>query len=437
MAANRWPTSKDQWGWVLYDTANSAFATTVLAAVLPIYYASLVPETGVSLGFGAWSWQTSAESLWGYTVAMSAAMVAVVAPVLGAMSDGGWGKKPFLALFCYLGCLATAGLVLVSTGDYWLASGLFIVGNVGFSGGNVFYNGILRDLASDDEIDSLSGVGFAAGYVGGGLLLAVNLAMIQKPQLFGLSSTEWATRVSFVTVGVWWALWALPIFRWTSERTTVAAVSVGEAIGRAVRQVVRTLRELRNYRDLFVMLIAFLLYNDGIQTVIVMASIYGKQALSLSTGDLIGTLMMIQVIGAPGAVLCGRAAARWGAKPTLLVTLTLWLGAVIYAYTMTTAAQFWGLGAVIALILGGSQAISRSLFASMVPKDRSAEFFGFFSVSGKLSSIFGPLLFALIADLTGNTRSALLSLTVLFLAGGLVLTRVNVARGRRLVAAGD
>jgi UMF1 family MFS transporter len=364
-------------------------------------------------------------------------MVAVVAPVLGAMSDGGWGKKPFLALFCYLGCLATAGLVLVSTGDYWLASGLFIVGNVGFSGGNVFYNGILRDLASDDEIDSLSGVGFAAGYVGGGLLLAVNLAMIQKPQLFGLSSTEWATRVSFVTVGVWWALWALPIFRWTSERTTVAAVSVGEAIGRAVRQVVRTLRELRNYRDLFVMLIAFLLYNDGIQTVIVMASIYGKQALSLSTGDLIGTLMMIQVIGAPGAVLCGRAAARWGAKPTLLVTLTLWLGAVIYAYTMTTAAQFWGLGAVIALILGGSQAISRSLFASMVPKDRSAEFFGFFSVSGKLSSIFGPLLFALIADLTGNTRSALLSLTVLFLAGGLVLTRVNVARGRRLVAAGD
>ncbi|MDP6125309.1 MAG: MFS transporter, partial [Candidatus Latescibacteria bacterium] len=411
--------------------------TTVLAAVLPIYYASLVPETGVSRGFGAWSWQTSAESLWGYTVAMSAAMVAVVAPVLGAMSDGGWGKKPFLALFCYLGCLATAGLVLVSTGDYWLASGLFIVGNVGFSGGNVFYNGILRDLASDDEIDSLSGVGFAAGYVGGGLLLAVNLAMIQKPQLFGLSSTEWATRVSFVTVGVWWALWALPIFRWTSERTTVAAVSVGEAIGRAVRQVVRTLRELRNYRDLFVMLIAFLLYNDGIQTVIVMASIYGKQALSLSTGDLIGTLMMIQVIGAPGAVLCGRAAARWGAKPTLLVTLTLWLGAVIYAYTMTTAAQFWGLGAVIALILGGSQAISRSLFASMVPKDRSAEFFGFFSVSGKLSSIFGPLLFALIADLTGNTRSALLSLTVLFLAGGLVLTRVNVARGRRLVAAGD
>ena len=419
-----------RFGWCLYDWANSAFATVILAAVLPVYFVSLVPTGGAVLPFVG-SHQFSASSLWGYSVSLSMLALAIFAPALGALADRqGWHKRLML-IFCLLGCTATALLSLTTTGDYLPAAGLFILGNIGFAGSNIFYNAYLPWLAPTTEVDRLSARGYAYGYVGGGLLLAIVFLLIIKSDLFGFADRGDATRFGFLLTSLWWLLFSIPSFRLLPR--TEKKPGPNRSI--SVKGYFALFRQLINYRDLCLFLFAFLCYNDGIQTVISVSAVFAREELQLGQGTIIGCFLMIQFLAMPGALLFGRLAGLIGTARAILLCLLSFGLVCIFAYRMTSALEFWILGGVIAIILGGSQSLSRSLFASMVPAQKSAEFFGFFTISSRFSSIFGPLMFALIADITGSSRNSILSLIVFFAVGSGLLLLVNVPRGRSLAAA--
>jgi UMF1 family MFS transporter len=308
---------------------------------------------------------------------------------------------------------------------------LFVCANVGFAGGMPFYDGFLPEIASQKEIDWVSGKGYAFGYAGGGILLALHVLLITFHETFGIADRSWSIRISLGSVGIWWALFALPMFLWVPEKGRDQEKPPGFSyVTFGFVRLYKTLKSFRLYRDLVWFLIAFLVYNDGIQTVIVMAAIFGKTALGLDTTTLIGTLLMIQFIALPGALVFAKLAKRIQAKRAIAVSLVLWIGIVTYAFFINTALEFWILGAVVGLILGGSQAISRSLYGQLIPKDRPAEFYGFFTISAKFASVLGPLLFGLVSDMSDNPRHAILSIVFFFLAGLFLLSRVDVERGR-------
>jgi UMF1 family MFS transporter len=422
---NKQISDRAKFGWCLYDWANSAFATVILSAVLPVYFASLVPETGVTL---PWSNEpVPATALWGYLVSLSMILVAVMAPGLGNLADRRGWRRRLLIIFCLLGSLATCSLVFAGPGKYQLAAMLFILGNVGFAAGNIFYNAYLPDLASGYESDRLSARGYALGYIGGGLMLLVVFLMIQQHQLLGLPDKGVATRFGFLLTGTWWLAFALPTFVWLKG----VPVSPGAQHRlRTPRDYLRTLADLHSYRDLSRFLIAFLIYNDGIQTIIAVSAIFASEELGLGTGTILGCFLMIQFVAMPGALLFSRLAGRFDTKRAVMTTLLVFIMITVYASIMTSAIEFWVLGFAVAIVLGGSQALSRSLFSSMVPKQRSAEFFGFYAISSKFASIFGPLAFALLIDLTGSNRIAILALALFFVVGCLLLMGVNVEKGR-------
>jgi len=420
---------KAEFGWCMYDWANSAFATVVLAAVLPVYFVSLVPQEGATLPFVA-EHKFTASSLWGYSVSLSMLIIAVIAPALGTLADRQGWHKSMLGWFCLLGCLTTALLGLTDRGDYLLAVALFILANIGFAGGNILYNSYLPLLAPGDLSDRLSARGFAYGYIGGGLLLAVVFLLILNHQTIGFSGAAEATRFGFLLTGAWWLMFSLPTFRYL-PKTGKSALTRGSF---SLKEYFSLFKELAGYRDLTFFLLAFLCYNDGIQTVITVSAIFAREELQLGQTTIIGCFLMIQFLAMPGALLFGKLAGKIGTAQAILLSLIVFTLVCVYAYRMTGALEFWLLGAVIAIILGGSQALSRSLYASMVPRHKSAEFFGFFTISSRFASIFGPLLFALIADLTGSSRLSILALGSFFIVGGILLLLVNVRRGRELAA---
>lgn len=428
-AAGDSTSAREVWGWAFYDFAESSFATSILVAVLPIYYLTIAPAGDIILKVGPWRITTAASSLWAYTISVSTMLVGLPSPVLGAIADYSGARKRFLGAFGYVGALFSALLVLVGQGEYLLASVLFCVANIGSVGGSIFYNALLVDVAPPGKIDWVSGKGFAFGYVGGGALLVANLVMISRPGWFGIPSVEWAARVCFLTVGIWWAVFALPTMFWVRERPFTGVRPPGGYVAIGLRRTWRTLRQLLGYRDLVVFLLAFLVFNDGIQTVIVMAIPYGKETLALDNSTLMGVLVLIQAIGVPGSLLFGKLAEAWGAKRALMLSLVIWSGVVLYAWRMTDAAEFWVLGALVGVVLGGSQAISRSLYGAMIPPVQAAEFYGFLAVSSRFSSFFGPLVFGLARDLTGSMRLGILALIVFFVFGLAMLALVNVARG--------
>ncbi len=416
-------------GWCLYDWANSAFATVVLAAVLPVYFANLVPAGGAPL---FWSDQpVPATALWGYLISLSMAFVALTAPAFGNLADRRGWRLRLLVLFCLLGSLATCGLAFAAAGQYLLAAGLFLVGNVGFASGNIFYNAYLPDLATGHDADRLSAHGFALGYVGGGLTLLMVFLIIQQHALLGFTDQASATRFGFLLTGVWWLGFALPTMAWLKDVPVSSGVL--HAL-RSPRDYVKTLADLRQYRHLGRFLIAFLLYNDGIQTIIAVSAIFARQELGLETGTILACFLMIQFVAMPGALLFSRLAGRFNAKSAVLVSLLIFTAITVYAAVMQTAIEFWVLGFAVAIVLGGSQALSRSLFSVMVPKHRSAEFFGFYAISSKFASIFGPLLFALLIDLTDSNRVAIVALALFFIAGIILLLGVDVEAGQRQAA---
>jgi len=421
---------KELRSWAMYDWANSAFITTIGAAVLPIYY-SRVAAGDLS--------PVQATAYWGYTNSIALAVIAVMAPVLGAMGDYLGAKKRFLAAFMLVGVIASAGLYLVQRGDWLLASSLYLVGSIGFTGSLVFADSLLPHIARAHEIDRVSTAGYALGYLGGGVLLAINALMIAKPTLFGFADAAVASRASFLSVAVWWLVFSIPVFRNVPEpprrveaREALGANPVTAAFGR-LRE---TFGEIRQYRETFKFLLAFWLYIDGIHTIQRLAVIYGTE-LGLGQGTLIGALLLVQFVGIPFSFLFGALASRIGTRRGIYLALWVYTLIAIFGYFVSEAWHFWALAFMVGLVQGGAQALSRSFYAAMIPRARSSEFFGFFSVSERFAGIMGPALFGLVGMLTGTSRFGILALIAFFISGMLLLGRVDEAEGRRAAAAAD
>ncbi|MBO8170575.1 MAG: MFS transporter [Bacillaceae bacterium] len=411
-------------GWTMYDWANSAFVTVIMAAVMPIFYRDVAAETLPS---------STATAYWGYTQSIAMLIIAVLAPVLGAVSDYSRSKKKFLMFFAYMGALSSILLFFVGQGDYLLASLLVILGTIGFSAGNVFYDGFLPEIAGPDRIDQVSARGFALGYLGGGILLLIDLMMIMKPHLFGIPDTETATRIAFVTVGLWWFVFSIPMFRNVPENRSQAGEPLPSRwsyLQISFSRIYSTLKHMKHYRELAKFLIAYFLFNDGISTIIKMATIYGRE-IGIGTTDLITALLITQFVGFPFAFLFGTLAGRIGAKNGLYLALSVYILITILGYFMTSALHFYLLAIAVGMVQGGSQALSRSIYGIMIPVNRTSEFYGFYGISSKFSAILGPLLFGVIAQWTDSSRSAILSLILFFILGMIMLTRVDIQKGRR------
>ncbi|HLG60002.1 MAG TPA: MFS transporter [Vicinamibacterales bacterium] len=409
--------------WAMYDWANSAFWCTVIVAVFPPFFSEYAAA-------GLQPIEATSRFAWGTTIAVT--IVAVMAPVLGAIADHRALKKKLLAVFLLIGVTATLLMATIGRGDWFYALVLFMVANIGVASTLVFYDSLLPHIAAPEELDRVSTAGFAIGFIGGGVLLLINLAWILSPSTFGLADTVAALKLSLASVGVWWLVFSIPLFRTVSE----PAAGLGELGGRggagqiraAVVAAWRTLQELRRNRNAFLMLIAFLIYNDGIQTIIRMSSIYGAE-IGIDRNAQIAAFVMVQFVGVPCAFLFGAVAGRIGAKTALFGTLAVYAGISMLGYFMTTEWQFFALAFLVGTVQGGSQALSRSLFARMIPKAKSSEYFGFFAVFEKFAGIAGPAVFAASITLFGSSRAAVLSVIVFFVLGGLVLTRVDVAAG--------
>jgi MFS transporter, UMF1 family len=421
--------TREQRAWAMYDWANSAVQCTIITAVFPIYFASVA---------GADLPPAVATERFATATTLALVIVAVMAPILGAYADYAGAKKRLLAVFLAIGVSATAAMFFITRGEWQFAALLFIVVNIGVSASFVFYDSLLPHIAGPDEMDRVSSAGYALGYVGGGLLLAINLAWILKPTLFGLGDAGVASRLSFLSVAVWWLVFSIPMFRRVPE-PAVRPQNLhrdGSPIGASLRQLVATLRDLRRYRQALLMLVAFLIYNDGVGTIIRMAGPYGKE-IGLPENALITAFVMVQFVGIPFAFAFGWLAGRIGAKTSIFVALVVYVAISIVAYYMTTAWQFFLLSFLVATVQGGSQALSRSLFASMIPPEKSSEFFGFFGVFEKFAGIVGPALFAITVRATGSSRNAILSVIAFFVVGAALLWMVDVEEGKRVAAAGS
>jgi len=414
--------------WCMYDWGNSAFVTTIIAAVLPIYFAETVcGNNSVSWSLFGKLLSTEPGALWGYSMSFAALLVAVLAPIFGAAADVGGKRKQFLGIMAAVGVIASAFLAFAGAGDIWLVVGLLIIGQIGFSGANVFYNSLLVPTTIPERRDLISARGYSLGYLGGGILLAVNMLMIMQPQVFGFADAGIAIKYVFVSVAVWWAVFSIPLFLYVPEGTTIRT-SFFSSLKHGVSTLISTFRHIRTQKNTFRFLLSFLLYNDGVQTVIIMATIFGKTVLHLETGDLIGALLLTQIIGVPSSLFYGWCAKKFGSKKLLFIGLAGYMCIISYGYFMQTSTDFIILAGLVGVFMGGLQAVSRSFYSKLIPQDLSAEYFGFFSISQRFASIFGPLIFALVLDITGNARFAIISLAVLFAAGAILLAGVKEPR---------
>ena len=417
--------------WTMYDWANSAFATTIMAAILPNYFGMYI-ATQASL------------TLWGYTVAIGSVIAAVISPVLGAIADFRGSKKKFMAFFVALGVISTALMYLVDTPSDWLlACVLYILGTVGFAGSLVFYDALLPHVADPDEIDEISSRGYAMGYIGGGLLLLINVAMIFigpnfLPNMEYEEAVKLMMRLSLSSVAVWWAVFSIPIFKNVKE--PVRKIEKGEEgmnlVTVGFKRFFKALKEISKFRDLFLFLLAFFVYANGIGTIITMAVAFGTD-LGFGSTILIGTLLMVQFVAAPFAILFGKLSKRLGIKKSIYLSLLVYTLISIIGYGMSKEWHFILLGFAVATVQGGSQALSRSLMGSLMPKSKSAEFYGFFSVSEKFNTVIGPILFSVVNQVTGNSRLAIISLVIFFIGGILLLSKVDIVRGVKVAKSED
>jgi len=415
--------------WAMYDWANSAFATTIMAAMFPPFYRSLAKAAGLG--------DADATAYWAYTTSIALLLAAILGPVLGAISDQMGGKKFFLALFAGLGMVGTALLVFLGGSAYLLGSTLFIIGNIGFAGANIFYDSLLPHIARKDDIDQISTRGYALGYLGGGILLLINVLWLMKPMWFFMSSREVALRASFFSVAVWWALFSIPLLRNIPEPPVTWIRQESLSLMRAsFRRLARTLRQIRQYKQLLLFLLAFWIYNDGIGTIIKMATAYGDE-IGIGMIDMVLALIITQFVGVPFSLGFGWLARHLGTKRSILLGLSIYVLISIGGFFMQKAIHFYILAFLVGLAQGGTQALSRSLYGAMVPKSQSAEFFGFFSTSAKFAGIIGPLLFGVISQLAGGSRLSILVLVLFFITGALLLMCVDEQEGMRVAREED
>ncbi|SCF20096.1 MFS transporter [Micromonospora mirobrigensis] len=440
-------TPRERRGWYLYDWANSAFQTTVITVFLGPFLTT-VTELAAGCELGADSCdgvvhplgiRVAAGSYYPYLISLSVFLTVFVLPVVGAVADRSAHKKRLLAAAAFTGAGATIAFAFVTGERYLLGGALFLVANISFGAAVVVYNSFLPQLGGPDERDAISSRGWAIGYLGGGLLLALNLVAVSMLSEEGnLQRTLDLARWSIVSAGVWWAAFTLLPLRWLREHPTAEAQQGGgNLLTDGFRQLGRTLREIKAYPLTLFFLLAFLVYNDGIQTVITLASQYGTEELRLEQGTLIVTILLVQFLAFGGALALGALARRIGAWKTVLLSLVLWTGVIIAAFRLPAEAPvpFMILGGCIGLVLGGSQALSRSLFSQLIPAGKEGEYYGFYEISDKGTSWLGPLAFGLVFQLTSSYRVGLVSLLIFFVLGFALLAAVPIRRA--ILAAGN
>lgn len=405
---------KEIFAWALYDWANSAFATTVMAAFFPIFFSqywSYGADSATStffLGLG-----NSIESL----------IVAVCAPVLGAIADRGSYRKKLLILFAFLGAVMTGGLYWVSIGLWPVAMVLYILANVGFAGANTFYDSLLPSVASEKKVDFVSSLGYGLGYIGGGLLFLLNVLMYLFPATFGLPDEITAVKVSFLMVGIWWIVFTIPLAIAVKEEGG-ERIRLRQAVKDGFGAVKKTLTSLKKLRNTALFLVAYWCYIDGVDTIIRMATDYGT-ALGFTTSSLIIALLITQFVAFPAALLYNIFGHKVGVKNALLVAIIAYTVIACFGFFMTNETQFYILAVCIGLFQGGIQALSRSYYSRLIPKEESSQFYGFFNMLGKFAAIIGPLLLGVVTVITGQQRYGILSLIILFAVGGILLFKVD------------
>ncbi len=377
---------KQIWGWAMYDWANSAFATTVMAGFFPIFfkdYWSAGADVNVS------------TAQLGVANSIASLIVALMAPILGAIADKGSAKKKFLIFFAYLGALMTAGLFLVEQGDWAMAIFVYVMGIIGFSGANIFYDALLPSVAGEDEIDRVSGLGFGMGYLGGGLLFAVNVAMTLMPETFGLAGPGEAVRYSFISVALWWGGFTLITIFWVEEKKKTNTMGGIALIKAGFKQYLDTWRKIKHLKTVSLFLAAYWFYIDGVDTIIRMAVDYGM-SIGFDSNSLIIALLITQFVGFPAAILFGRLGEKWGVRKAIYLGIFSYIIITFYGVLMTKPIEFYALAIAIGLVQGGIQALSRSYYSRLIPKGQEGEFYGFYNMLGKFAAILGPLLIGVV-----------------------------------------
>ncbi len=410
--------------WAFYDWANSAFSTTVIAGFFPIFFKSYWGESLPATESTRWL---------GYSLSVSALLVALMGPFLGAMADQAGTKKRSLAIFTALGVASTAGLAFVGEGMWQLAAFLYVLATIGFLCSIIFYDSLLVGITDERNVDVVSARGYALGYLGGGILFAINAFAASSPETFGLAGKVEAVKLSFLSVAVWWTVFSIPLLLFVPEPPGGTPMKFLEGVRRGFGQLRHTFEGIRRIKMALLFLLAYWFYIDGVDTVIGMAGDFGK-AIGFPDEVLITGLLLVQFVAFPFAILMGRLGKWWGPKKAILLSLLVYALVTTVGSRITTEPvnivgfetnQFYLLAFMVATVQGGVQALSRSFFARLIPRDRAAEFFGFYNMLGKFAAIIGPFLVATVVTATGDSRAGIQAILVLFLIGGGILFFVN------------
>ena len=414
------------WSWAFYDWGNSAYSTTVMAGFFPLFFKEYWADPHNP---------NQSTFYLGMANSIASIVVASLAPLLGSIADQGSAKKKFLTFFAFLGVIMTGGLWMVSQGNWQMAVLFYVMATIGFASGNVFYDSLLPDLASEERVDVVSSLGFGLGYLGGGLLFLVNVFMYLKPEIFGISDGATAIKLSFLSVAVWWAVFTIPLILFVPEPKNYDSVNIKNAIQMGWIQLIQTFKEIRNMKVVGTFLLAYFFYIDGVDTIIKMAVDYGM-SLNFSGESLIIALLIVQFVAFPAALVYGRLGSKVGAKTAIMIGIIAYSFITFLGYFITKAWHFYVLAILIGLFQGGIQALSRSLYTRIIPAEKSAEFFGFYNMLGKFAAIIGPALMGTISLVTGSARLGILSILLLFILGAFLLNKVDLDEGKRLAAEG-
>jgi len=416
------PENKAVWSWTMYDWANSAFATTVMAGFFPLFFKAYWADP---------DYPSESTFYLGMANSIASIIVALFAPFLGAIADQATAKKKFLFTFAYLGIVMTGGLWIVDKGYWQMAVLFYVLAALGFSGSNIFYDSLLPGVASEKKVDYVSSLGFGMGYIGGGILFLLNVIMYLKPDFFGIPDGATAIRLSFVTVAVWWAVFSIPVAIWVKEPEIHKSVGIVSAVSLGWKQLKQTFKEIRHLKVVGIFLLAYWFYIDGVDTIVKMAVDYGV-TLKFPDSALITALLMVQFIAFPCALLFSLLSKKIGVKQSVMAGIIGYGIITFLAYFMSQMWHLYTLAALVGLFQGGIQALSRSLYTRIIPKEKSAEFFGFYNMLGKFAAVIGPAMMGTITLMTGNIRYGIISIVLLFILGGFFLLKVNIEEGSRM-----